>query len=71
MSKEIAPRLYKGARVLNYGRLPSPIKEGLKAIARKENKSVSWVVEQVIIDYFGFAPPRYKEKRNAKKETYS
>jgi predicted transcriptional regulator len=39
--------------------LPSEIKEGLRKIARLENKSMSWVMEQVIIRYFHMKQPRY------------
>ena len=65
---EIAPRLANGdSRVKDYGRLPEAVKEGLRAIARQEGKSMSWVKEQVIIDYFGLRVPRYiKPKKNGK-----
>jgi hypothetical protein len=59
---KIAPRLYDGdSRVKLYGRLPEHIKEGIRNIARKENKSISWVIEEVVIDYFGLRRPRYKK----------
>jgi hypothetical protein len=64
--KMIAPRLTNGDSRVNFGsRLPEPIKEGLRSIARKENKSMSWVMEEVIIDYFGFRKPRYKPSRKS------
>ena len=61
----IAPRLANGdSRVRDYGRLPEPVKEGLRAIAKSEGKSMSWVKEEIIIDYFGLKRPKYiKEKR--------
>lgn len=65
MSKSIAPRLANGDSRIPFGQcLPEPIKEGLRAIARKENKSMSWVMENVIIDYFNLRRPRYKKRKN-------
>ena len=63
----IAPRLANGdSRVKDYGRLPEEIKEGLRKIAREYGKSMSWVKEEIIIDYFGLRKPKYVErKRNA------
>jgi hypothetical protein len=59
--KQIAPRLINKEKRENYaGGLPPEVREGLFAIARKEKKSVSWVLEQVIIDYFGLKKPKYK-----------
>jgi len=58
--RTIAPRLANGdSRVRDYGRLPETIKEGLRAIAKKEGKSMSWVKEEIIIDYFGLSVPKY------------
>lgn len=64
----IAPRLANGdSRVKDYGRLPEEVKEGLRAIAKSEGKSMSWVKEEIIIQYFGLKVPRYiKEKSNVK-----
>jgi hypothetical protein len=63
-SRTIAPRLANGdSRVNDYGRLPPAVKEGLRAIARSENKSMSWVKEQVIIDYFHLRQPKYIERK--------
>lgn len=62
VKRTIAPRLLNGkARVPQYGRLPEEIKEGLRKIARMEGKSMSWVVEEVIIRYFKMRRPRYRE----------
>jgi len=59
-TRQIAPKLANGdSRVKDYGRLPEPVKEGLRAIARMEGKSMSWVKEEVIIDYFNLRRPRY------------
>lgn len=57
----IAPKLANGdSRVRDYGALPSAVKEGLRSIAKSEGKSMSWVKEQVIIDYFQLKMPKYK-----------
>jgi hypothetical protein len=57
---KFAPKLANGdSRVKDYGRLPEPIKEGLREIAKMEGKSMSWVKEEVIIDYFNLRRPKY------------
>lgn len=60
MARQIAPRL-AGHRIrVHFGsRLPPDVKWGLKSIAQMENKSMSWVVEEVIIQYFGLKRPKY------------
>ena len=56
-----APRLSSGDRRIPFGHgLPHEIKEGIRKIAKDENKSMSWVMEEVIIDYFEFKRPKYK-----------
>lgn len=61
-TKIIAPRLANGeSRVNDYGRLPDAIKEGLRAIAKAEGKSMSWVKEEVLIDYFDLRQPKYRK----------
>lgn len=61
-TKTIAPRLASGVPRVQFGHgLPDAIKEGLRAIARGERKSMSWLVEEVFIDYFGLRRPRYKK----------
>jgi hypothetical protein len=65
----IAPRLANGDSRESFGHgLPPEIKDGLRLIAKRENKSMSWVMEEIIIDYFGFRRPKYlqRKKRNAK-----
>lgn len=60
MPRTISPRLANGENRLSIGhRLPPDIKHGLFSIARKENKSVGWVLEEVIIDYFSLRGPKY------------
>lgn len=59
-TRQIAPRLWNGHSRVSIGHgLPEDIKEGLRAIARHENQSVSWVLEQVIISYFRLPKPKY------------
>ena len=61
----IAPRLAGGIHRESIGHgLPPEIKEGLKMIARMENQSVSWVLEKIIIKYFGFETPEYVRRKN-------
>lgn len=62
--KVIAPRLASGdsRETIGHG-LPPWIKEGVRDIALKENKSVSWVLETIIIEYFGFEKPEYVERK--------
>lgn len=60
----IALRLASGEIRESIGHgLPPEIKAGLRRIAASENKSVSWVLEQVIIDYFGMRRPKYIERK--------
>lgn len=64
-TREIARLLFNGhVREENHHRLPPEIKRSLMSIARQENKSMSWVLEQVIIQYFQLDEPRYKETKN-------
>lgn len=61
IKRTISPRLKSGdVRDMIIHRLPPEIKEGIQDIARSERKSVGWVLEEVIIDYFGFRKPKYK-----------
>ena len=56
-----SPRLLNGdVRIRFHSQLPDSVKDGLRDIARRERKSMSWVIEEVIIDYFGLKPPKYK-----------
>jgi hypothetical protein len=65
---QFAPRLASGSsRVRVYAAWPEDIKEGLRAIARLERKSMNWVIEQVIIRYFRLERPDYvKTKRDVR-----
>jgi hypothetical protein len=58
--RQIAPRLANGDIRVSLGHgLPPDIKEGLKLIAYREGRSLSWVLEQVLIHYFGLRRPEY------------
>ena len=60
----IAPRLLNGNARVGFGsRLPEEIKNGLRRIAHKENRSMSWVIEEVIVDYFNLPKPKYIERK--------
>lgn len=61
LKKQIAPRLASGdSRVPFMHGLPEEIKEGLREIARMEGKSMSWVLEDALVRYFGLDAPQYK-----------
>lgn len=61
--KIIAPRLFGGISRMSYGgRLPPHVKDGLRLIAKQENKSMSWVMEEVIIRYFKMRTPKYIQR---------
>lgn len=65
--KQIAPRLADGRARVPFGHgLPLAIKEGLREIARLEGKSMSWVMEEVIIRYFHMKRPEYVSKKRTK-----
>lgn len=67
--RRIAPRLVSKEKRENIGHgLPPEIKDGLRAIAASENESMSWVLEKVIIEYFGLKKPLYIKRRPEKKE---
>lgn len=65
--RRIAPRLASGDCRVPFGHgLPEPVKAGLRSIARMENQSMSWVLEQIICDWLAgrmaFEQPEYKRK---------
>jgi len=67
MKRMIAPRLSNGRSRITFGsRLPEQIKEAFRIIAKQENKSMSWVMEEVIIDYFGLVRPKYIKSKKSK-----
>jgi hypothetical protein len=56
LARQIAPRLANGeTREPLYNGLPPAIKQGIDAIAKDENKSRSWVIEEALVDYFRLA----------------
>jgi predicted transcriptional regulator len=58
-----APQLKWTIRKSFGSRLDPLVKEGLRAIAKQENKSMSWVVEETIIRYFKLKHCVYKDKK--------
>lgn len=68
MNKQIAPRLANGQSRENFGgRLPPKIKAALRFIAKEDNKSMSWVMEEVIIRFFNLKQPIYKPHKKVKR----
>lgn len=66
--RQIAPRLASGLSRVGIGHgLPEEIKEGLRLIAQRKNKSVSWVLEEVIIDWFRLPKPEYIKPKSEDK----
>ena len=62
--RQIAPRLADGTKRDSIGHaLPPHIKQGVRMIAVRENRSVSWVLENVIIEYFGLRRPEYLKRK--------
>lgn len=62
--RTIAPRLASGdRRIANSHGIPPHIKDGLKLIARRENKSVSWVLEELIYDHLGLRRPKFIKRK--------
>jgi hypothetical protein len=62
----IAPRLASGDHRVPFGHgLPPDIKEGLRLIAELENKSMSWVMEEIIIAHFDLERPEYVPRKKS------
>lgn len=62
--KQIAPRLVGGLIRVTFGHgLPPAIKDGLRLIAARQRKSMSWVLEEIIIDYFDLPRPKYIKRK--------
>lgn len=65
-TRRISPRLASGESREPFGHgLPPDIKQGLRRIAASERKSMAWVLEEVIIDYFKLRRPKYIGKGDA------
>ncbi len=67
-TKEIAPRLANGdMREDVWLSLPEAYKEGWRKIAQSEGKSVSWCIQQILIDFchgrLRIALPRYVKRK--------
>ena len=64
--RQIAPRV-KGVVRENWGgRLPPRIKSAIKLIAADENKSVSWVMEELVIRFFQLPRPNYIPRKKGR-----
>lgn len=71
-SRRIAPRLANGKSRENWaGRLPDYVKRGLAMRAHTENKSISWMIEEWVIQQFGFRRPEYVQPKNPTVEEQS
>jgi CRISPR/Cas system-associated exonuclease Cas4 (RecB family) len=46
------PRLESGRRIPRGSAIHEAVLHGLKEIARDERKSISWVVHEIVADYF-------------------
>lgn len=47
------PRCLHGIRLSKSARIHEAVFDGLQSIAIKERKSVSWVLHEIVADYFG------------------
>jgi hypothetical protein len=64
MPRRIAPRLASGECRDKTGiSLPPAVKRGLRMRAYAHNQSISWALEQMIIETYGFREPRYIERK--------
>lgn len=50
--RRIQPRCLHGSRLNKSARIHEAVFTGLAQIARKERKSVSWVLHEIVADYF-------------------
>jgi len=51
--------------------LPPEVKDGLKMLAYRENRSVSWILEQLIIKHFHLSRPEYVTRKPPKLDQHS
>lgn len=61
-------RLLYGTRTQNLHYLPEDIWIGIRILAKRNKISMSRVIEECLIDYFGLSMPRYKnnDRKNHK-----
>jgi hypothetical protein len=52
MKLKSQPRLNSGRRIPRYASMHPAVKHGLESIARSERRSVSWVIHEIVADYF-------------------
>lgn len=53
MKLQSQPRIKRTKRIPSYSGMHPDVKYGIKSIARKENKSVSWVIAEIVSEFFG------------------
>ena len=62
--RHIAPRLASGKSRENWGgRLPEPVKYALYMRAKREGKSVSWLMEEIVIQHYDLERPDYLQRK--------
>lgn len=65
MNKSL-PLLKGFTRSKTYGKLPEEYKEALRGLAKSEGQSMTWVMEQILVDWLyskvRIAKPRYERK---------
>lgn len=63
-ARHIAPRLASGDKRIRSSRaFPPKVDAAIRAIAAHERKSMNWVMEEVVIDYFSMPRPKYVEPK--------
>lgn len=62
MKIKYSPRLKRGIRRDFHLYIPDPMYYGLKRVAREERRSIGWVIEQIIEDWYKFGI-NYKETK--------
>jgi hypothetical protein len=65
-AKSSQPRIRGIRRVPKVGTLLPAVQHGLELIARSEGRSVSWVIAEIISDYFGLDCETNKPKPGIK-----
>jgi hypothetical protein len=66
-TKTIAPRLLSGKVRQHWGGgLPPEVKREIRRMAVERRESVSWMMEQIILEYFGIKVPEYITRKPRK-----
>ena len=53
-ARRTQPRIAGIRRIPKIGSLLPAVQQGLESIARLEKRSVSWVIAEIVSDYFGY-----------------